>query len=96
MNQLRSVPRALAGLAASTPAPTAQPPREMRLCDWCSRVATGRDETGAPACRDHVSEAAADRVQRPSRQHACIRPVIRDRDIHNFVIAEFRSFGACV
>jgi hypothetical protein len=69
--------------------------KELRLCAWCSAICTGRDESGDPACADHASELAAERA--PVR---VIRiedaPRDRNREIHNFVIGEFRSNGAIV
>jgi hypothetical protein len=74
-------------------------PRPMYLCDWCSEPCTGVDENGDPACPIHASEAAAERA--PRRVIRLPDPIpttleARDRQIHNFVIGEFRSHGAIV
>jgi len=59
----------------------------LRSCEWCGhRPAYRHDETGADACKRCVSERAAESA----------RGERRAKQLHSFVIGEFRSFGAIV
>lgn len=93
-HSLRSIPLSFALLSPRADAPPPRP-REMRLCEWCGVPCTGRDENGDPACPLHASEAAteaAPKVAHPVDE----KPRDIHREVHNFVVGEFRSFGAIV